>query len=180
MQSWLSFGTILGVAGSVFGLYQWLIAQRWRKAEFAAAQLQRLSSDPALLACCRALDWDSRTLQVPERWRIEKDELTFQHDWKELLPGMQPENQKKFFSRTQVIYRDLFDELFTYLEQINHFIGIGLIRTEHVESLSYWLRELANPRFGSPTTFIPFIEHYQYTGVLELMKRFKVNHGDAS
>jgi hypothetical protein len=49
-------GAIIGIAAFGIGLYQYYRAQIWKKSEFAAAQIQRLTDDPALALCCIFLD----------------------------------------------------------------------------------------------------------------------------
>ena len=41
-------GAVSALGGLAFGLYQYYIAQKWKRAEFAAQQLEKLSSDPDL------------------------------------------------------------------------------------------------------------------------------------
>jgi hypothetical protein len=92
-----------------------------------------------------------------------------------LAEGVKPEKDRGSFDRTMEIYRDLFDCLFSYLEEINHYIDIGLVSSKQVASLKYWLNEISSPRFGEPVRFGPFIDHYGYEGVRSLMTKFGVN-----
>lgn len=45
---------MIGISGLAFGLYQYTIAQRWKRSEFAAKHLEELSSDPELELCCNS------------------------------------------------------------------------------------------------------------------------------
>jgi len=168
-------GASLGLTGFAFGLWQYYEAQKWKKAEFAAGLLLKLKADPALSACCKILDWSSREIQIPEHLRISDKEFAFEHNPALLTSGMKPETEKHSFNRSEELYRDLFDEFFTYLEEVNHFIDIGLIEQGQVSALKYWLEELAAPRFVSGSVFNAFIKHYGYKGVIRLMQKFGVS-----
>jgi hypothetical protein len=53
-------GTAVALGGFGFGLYQYQVAQKWKRSELAARQLEMLSTDPKLAMCCQFLDWKSR------------------------------------------------------------------------------------------------------------------------
>jgi hypothetical protein len=167
-------GSLLGLAGFGFGLYQYYIAQKWKRSEFAAQQLALLAEDPQLEICCRILDWNSRVFPVPVRYRDLAPEPTFFHNWDVLAAAMSGEAQKGSFDWQETLYRDLFDHFFAYLERIEHFLSIDLISLEDVASLRYWLGELAAPRFVDRPIFIDFLRAYDYAGVLRLMERFEL------
>jgi hypothetical protein len=170
-------GTILAFGGLGFGLYQYYIAQKWKRAEFAAQQLEKLSADPELDLCCKLLDWAVRISPVPEKYAALTDEKTFVHDWRIMIEAMLPEedSDKGDWDWQHMMYRDIFDSFFSYLERINHYISINLISKKDVASLSYWLEQISDPRFLPPdhkTLFLRFIERYNYQGVLEMTRRF--------
>jgi len=87
---------------------------------------------------------------------------------------MKYEANKFTFNSAEVIYRDAFDHFFNYLELINHYISIKLIATSDVSNLEYWLKEIACSRFTNKSIFKEFLEGYDYSGVIELMKRFNI------
>ena len=170
---------ILALGGLAFGLYQYYIAQKWKRAEFAAQQLEKLSADPELDLCCKLLDWAIRISPVPEKYAALTDEKTYVHDWRILHQAMLPEesSDKADWDWQHTMYRDTFDKLFNYLERINHYISINLISERDVTTLRYWLEQISDPRFLPPdkrTLFLRYIERYKYQGVLEMMRRFQV------
>lgn len=173
-------GAFLALAGFAFGLYQYTITQKWKKAEYAAGLLLRLSEDQVLSVCCQVLDWSSRKLPLPERFRLDAAELTIEHKWDLLVEGIKPETERRSFTRPQEIYRDLFDHFFAYLEEVNHFIDIQLIERHQVSSLRYRLEQIAAPRFATGNPFETFLIHYGYSGVLDLMKKFEVKFRGAA
>ena len=168
---------ILGVIGLGFGLYQYYIAQKWRKSEFAARQLEMLDSNPELSLCCKFLDWSRRDLPVPEKYKAYTDNKTFEHNWTVLAEAMIPKRRKGRYTWQQAMYRDHFDRLCEYFQRLNHYLSIGLVTKSDIATVEYWLKELAKPRFlhnGDERMFIDFIRFFQYQGVLELMKKFGV------
>jgi len=168
-------GGLVGLGGLIFGLYQYAVAQKWKQAEFAAGQLLRLNTEPELYTCCLMLDWREREIVVPERLRVRPDEERLHHSCENLREAMRPETEKHEFTWEEAICRELFDVFFTYLENINHFLDIGLIRRRHVAALRYWLEQVAQPRHCEEPVFEGFLKHYEYTGVLELMDRLGVS-----
>lgn len=171
-------GTALALAALIFGVYQYYIAQKWQRAEFAAKQLLLLSSDAELDLCCKLLDWSGRVSSVPEKYREATDEKVFIHDWQTLKEAMLPEEDadRAGWDWQHMMYRDIFDRYFEYLERINHYISIRLIFVHDVASLGYWLEQLDRPRFlpaAEQKLFREFIDRYRYDGVRELTVRFR-------
>lgn len=183
MQDFGALVTGIGViVGGFFALYQYYKAQQWKKSEFAASILEKLSSDPELSMCCTFLDWSHRRLLVPEKYRVLTDEIAFTHNWATLVEALRSESERADFDFPLVFYRDAFDSFFTYLDRIDNYLSIGLFSINDVSSLAYWLSQLQNPRFANVTSdepiaepFMTFMKTYQYTGALNLMKRFRDN-----
>lgn len=169
---------VLGVLGLFIGLLQYIKAQRWKRSEFAAKHLSTLSTDPELALCCKLLDWSQRKVPVPEKYRSLTGKTVFDHNWGVMQTALVAEPEKCVFDWQQMLYRDLFDHFFEYLERINHYISIRLISIRDVASLKYWLEQIAEPRFmpkRQRSIFLDFIEAYEYQGVTELAARFGVS-----
>lgn len=166
--------TTLALFGFAFGLYQFYNAQKWKRAEFAARQLERLSTDSVLSVATRVLDWRQRTLPLPAPLRLTKGEESFEHSWAALAEGVKSEKDRGTFPRQMEIYRDLFDALFSYFDEVNHYVEIKLVTTRQIGSLRYWLVQVASPRFGREVNFAPFLRDYGYPGTIALMKKLGV------
>lgn len=172
---------VLGIGGLGFGLFQYYKAQQWKKSEFAASLIQQLSTNPDLALCCMFLDWRTRSIAVPEKYRVLTEADQFKHTWGDLQKALRPESQDAVFQFPQVLYRDAFDQFFSYLDRIDHYLNIGLFDVRDVERLRYWIEEHRSPRClgaegGSapPNPFLSFIESYYYS-VKELMLKFAVD-----
>lgn len=184
LKTFLEFaGAIVAVAALCFGLYQYYIAQKWKRAEFAAHQLQMLSSDAELDLCCKLLEWAGHASPVPEKYRVLSTQATFEHDLSTLLEAMLPREDadRSSWDWKHMVYREVFDRFFSYLERINHYISIDLISVSDVASLRYWLEQIARP-CSLPqehrTLFVCFMDRYRYSGVRELMGRFRISMDD--
>jgi hypothetical protein len=176
-------GALIALGGLAFGLYQYYIAQKWQRSEFAAKQLELLTSDRAIAFCCTVLDYSERRLPTPPEYSVFTDDKSFVHTPQLMVEGLRLETGADHFEWPLVLYRDSFDRFFDYLEAINHYISIGLFRTRDVSNLKYWLHQLACPRFvpeGQNLVFVSFISAYNFQGVTCLMKRFGVEFSSSS
>jgi hypothetical protein len=171
-----AFGVLTGAIGFGFGLYQYNTAQKWKKSEFAAKLLAELADDERLSLCCKLLDYSMRKFSIPTQYRPLTQESIFLHNWEAMAEAMSPEAKRGEFDWQAILYRDLFDYFFGYLERINHYINIGLITVKDVSSIDYWLRQIASPRFVKTSIFTDYLQAYDYSGVLELMNKFGIKH----
>ena len=167
----------LGIVGLLFGLFQYYKAQKWKKSEFAAGLLEQLSSSPDLALCCIFLDWKARRIAVPEKYKVFTEDTSFVHRWEDLTKALSSDEEEANFVFPLVLYRDVFDQFFTYLDRISHYINIGLFDVKDVQSLAYWLKQLKNSRYAvkDGTTgeiinpFFKFINAYDYQGTKNLL-----------
>jgi hypothetical protein len=171
-----ALGVVIGAVGFVIGLYQYHIAQKWKKSELAAKLLEELANDEQLTICCKLLDYSSRKLPVPSQYRPLTENSTFLHSWDALAAAMSTEATKSDFEWQAVLSRDLFDHFFGYLERINHYIDIGLIAVKDVSSIEYWLKQIPSPRFVRTPIFHNFIQFYGYEGVIALMNKYGIKY----
>ena len=170
------FSAVIAFGAFGTGLYQYYRAQVWKKSEFAADQLQRLTDDSTLALCCVFLDWEARRIAVPKEYSVFTSDTSFAHDWNKLKDALKPEEKEANYPFPLVLYRDAFDQFFVYLDRINHYISVGLFQVEDVYPLTYWLGELKASRNlapGDQHVFLTFINHYHYWGVKALMKKFE-------
>ncbi len=169
---------ILGLTGLTFGLYQYYVAQKWKRSEFAAKQLEQLRTEPELSLLCKLLDWRKRQLPVPAQYLSLANTPLFEHNWTIFAEAMIEGRRESNYTWQQAMYRDLVDRLCEYLQGLNHYVSVGLINPGDIATVAYWLQQLASPRFaleGDEGMFLEFIEFFEYSGVTELMHRFDVN-----
>lgn len=140
----------VGVVGFLFGLYQYYQAQKWKRLEFAAAQLQRLSSEPELKLATLFLNYSRRGVPLPETYWNYANAKVFEHDCKHMYTYLQQHytNEVSFF-----IYSDTIDCLFEYLDQIYSFIDMKLITVKDVSSLRWILDVIEKPQWAEKEGF---------------------------
>ncbi len=173
---YLGLGTaVLAFIGFLVGLWRYSEAQKWRRSEFAAAQLEKLSSDPDLAFCCALMDWSPRLMIVPAGYVPFIKSVEFRHEWMALYQALSKPEQADF-GWIDVLYRDKFDIFFTYLERLDHYLRIGLISQADVSSLSYWAQKIGSTRVteAGPLVYKVFVMRY-YPSIEFLMKRFNVD-----
>jgi hypothetical protein len=172
---------MVGVSGFVLGVWEYAKAQRWKKADLAAQKLDLLHTDPLLRLCCVLLDYSERRLPVPPGYAgIARDE-TFVHSTDRMMEGLKPETEKASFEWPLVVYRDAFDRIFCYLEEINHYLDTGLLVVGDVRPLRYWVEQAANPRFLEEKD-VParFVAEYGYKSVPMLARKLGVKWPEVS
>lgn len=167
---------IIGLLGFVFGVWQYAKAQRWKKAELASKELEKLSSDGTLSLACIFLDWEYRRIDVP---LSRAPEETFIHSWKALeaamSPHLLPTDGRNGFTWQEVMYRDTFDKFFTYIHMINHYLEIELLEQKDVAILKYWMEQVSSPKvYDKKPIFTEYLVAFDYTGVLAFCKKLGV------
>lgn len=177
MELWSEISSIIGVGvglgGLLCGLYQYWIAQKWKKSEFAASIVEKLVDDPKLALACQMLDYERRKMIYPEEFQKITGTIFFEHNWESLRIGLATEDTIYEFDWQQTLYRDVFDHLFIFLDKVNGYISINLIDINDVVGLKYWINQIEHPRFSENDIFTKFIKYYGYDGVDEIIFRFK-------
>ena len=167
IQILVSLGAI---GGFLFGVFQYQQAQRWKRLEYAASQLQRLKAEPELALATIFLDISKRGVPLPERlWRYAGAEV-FQHDCQKMYAMMKSdyEDDVEFF-----IYNDAFEALFGYLEQIYAYIEMGLIRINDVKALRWMVKSLSNATWaveGEKDVLLVRAQQLGYDDVIKLLR----------
>jgi len=179
IQHLKDLASLAGLVGLFIGLCQYVRAQRWKQAEFAAKELDKLTTDPLLSLACTLLDWSGRSFEVPSSYHYKLEDSRFEHNWGSLKRSMSakiaPDDSGGFNSQ-EVLYRDIFDHLFTYLDRLNHYVEIKLINAEDLRVLRYYLQEVVSPRLADhQPIFNDFIEEFGYEGVFRLCKKLRVS-----
>jgi len=170
-------GVFLTIAGVVFAVIQFRSAQKWKRLEYAAQQMNRLFSDPKLEACCVFLDWKTRTFNVPPQYKASVNEDHFIHSWSALGSAMvrweensieQPEilgsKTKAGYNWQEVMYRDYFDYFFEFLGSMRSSVGSGLLTPKDILPLKYWVI-LIKETHGQ--LFENFVKDYRYDQTIE-------------
>jgi hypothetical protein len=169
------------VAGWV-GLRQYRKTERWKRAEFAIAQVHRLWNDDTIAFCCCAIDWGIGPLIIPQKYRalFPPGTETVEHDWKLMAKALRPKLHKDWNHKpTQaqfLLYRRAFDEFFSYLEALEMYRILGVVEQEELSPLKDYIAQLGKPLYwnGLWNTEIPGIAPENIFG--DFIKRFYGKH----
>jgi hypothetical protein len=169
--------TAIGVA---FASWQFRINQSWKRMEYAATLVRRANEDETLALAILCLDWRSRLLPIPERYKNLADEINIKHikhsyakmagafsiDNRQTIPETnQLELTKTTDELIDVLYVDILEYLFQYLEEVNKFVETGLIRRRDVLILTYWADRIINLKNDGEYVFRDYLVHYKIRGV---------------
>jgi len=165
--------SFMAVGGFLFGVFQYRQAQRWKRLEYAANQLQRLQSDPELALAATFLDFSKRGVPLPEKYWEYVGQHVFQHDCQIMYKAMATryENTPEYF-----IYGEVFERLFGYLAQMYEFIDMRLLKASDVKALVWILTDLAQPQWTTDRRIFIGRISLDFDNVLQLMDVFKIEH----
>lgn len=150
-------------------------AERWRRTEFAAALLERLSSDEDLAFCARAIDWGVGPLLLPQKYRslFPLGTVKCDHDWKQFAEAVTIQLGPRWNEPEQLTYRYCFDSFAAYLETVQRHIELRNVELSHLIGLRYYLDCVFDaayyatvpesqrlPGVTTRSVFRPFLEHY--------------------
>ncbi len=166
------FVALAAIAGFFIGLYQYREAQKWKRLEFAAGQLQRLTTDPDLVLAMTFLEYSKMEVPLPEKYRLLTNADTIQHDSSVLSTMVAPD----YFKRTPAyfIYREAFMRLFEYFEQLFQFIDMGLIQASDVKGTKWVLERIISPKYIEKSTLVGHLQK-NFQDVLTLIEMLEID-----
>jgi hypothetical protein len=156
--------TVLGYLGAIavfgWGVYEYSIAEKWRRTHYLADLYQTFVDDEYAQRAMQMLDWQQRTIhyEVAGKWR------TLNYNQKMLIRALAPSRELAFNSNEQMI-RDSFDVFFDYFRDFEIGIQNKLIsECEVYPYFEYWVRLLGseNKSISEPIRMqiIKYIEHF--------------------
>jgi len=183
-REWISaILTFLVVGG---GLFHYLKAQRWKRAEWVAAEADAFFDDKKVMNALQMLDWNARRLLLLLDAR-ESEHPWFEYDADQLVEAFyskstipkEPMTKKDHeFSEIALAIRDSFDRMLGRLERFEIFIERGLVTFAELKPyLEYWIEIIGDKHYGVKDTEIierlwTYIDDYGFTGVQHLCRRF--------
>lgn len=181
LPTWIG---LLG-AGAAFsiGLSQYRTAQRWKRAEFMAAEVKAFMSEPCVATALLLIDYseialgrDGRRASATGDLLVVKDETLV----RALAIHTAFAGDIESFSEEEMLAREAFDAFFTGLERFEHYLETDLVSADDVRvHLQYWIDKVGNPESGwKPPAFYQavhaFLNGYEYRGVIHLFQRFGI------
>lgn len=156
----MGYLTLLGTCvGGTFALVQYRNARRWDRAKLGNQVLERLPSDEWIATACLMLDWSTREIAVPKGMVGFVGKESFIHSAELMSTALQSRGEGMRYTREEVIYRDVFDRFFQFLEGVNAALDSGLYEAKDVKPLGYYLKVIYEPRF-LPADAISDLQRY--------------------
>lgn len=179
LPTWLA--VVVAALGGGVAYLEYRRANRWKRSEFVAAQMEKFFSDPKIAMALTLVDYSRIKLRPDgapagrgKQGILFTDEVLCEalRDHREFA------NETECFSDDQTLARAAFDALLSGLDTFDHFIETKLVTVNDLRPyLSYWINVLANPatEWKDPRFYQrlqDFICAYGYTGVAKLFARF--------
>lgn len=163
------------------GLYQYWVAQNWKRTEFVASEVEKFFGDAQVSAALLLLDYNIIRLDEQGK-RTRTGGYVYTDDVVTRSLAIHTKNQDEIerFSDEEMVARLAFDALLTWLDRFDHHIDTGLITVADVRiHLRYWVTKLADPRSRWKVAefydaLYLFAATYEYQGALTLFRRFEI------
>lgn len=169
--------TIVGAGVAFFvGLFQYRKAQRWKKSEWVAQEMQSFFGDHTVNCALKMLDWGNRSIELYPHRESEKDRFVFVDDHF-LADALSWHKKHGPFTDVQIILRDVFDHFLDRLERINSFVETKLISIDDLRPyLVYFAENIMfaaenDPEVNRLVKLRKYIEYYRFNGVDSLFKK---------
>lgn len=174
-------GAGTAILGAFYAAWQYRRAKTLEKRRLAWEFLRRLREEEPLGTCTVFLDWFARDIEIPEKFRtqyqrqfdkVSSDSApltsnsgdcreTFLHTWDRMTEALKPVStggdRPIKFDWPAVIYRDLFDQFFDYLKEIQAALKSDWLDPSDLSPLRYWLQLLTREH---RERLHPFLEEY--------------------
>ncbi|MBW7843802.1 MAG: hypothetical protein H3C40_13860 [Ignavibacterium sp.] len=141
---------VIGYATFVFYLWQYIADRKWKRKQFAVEVMNKIKDDAEFRLAIAFIDWREREPLIPDRYiTSDKQKKSFKHTNKEMALAFDMNLREKLpdtdsydlkldeYSIERMVYVDVFERFFQYLEDISSFIKIKLIKWEDVMTICY-------------------------------------------
>lgn len=172
-----AIGLIATLSTAIFGIIQYRRAQKWKRLEFVANEINEFESDRDIRNAKYMLDWEEKYIELYHEatdWNYD-DRFILVNDEDLKASLTTPENDPNptiAYSDNQACIRDTFDILFGYFEGFYANIKTGLISfEEYYPHILYWLDILCNSQnqwkdMEFKNLVREFLIYYGYDGVI--------------
>lgn len=171
IEQWLK---VLGIAGSAIvfsvGVYQYVCAQRWRRAEFVAEEVRRFRADASVGVVLMMLDYSDREYVFPGDRKGRVFRVT--HDV--IARSLRAHEAGANFTELEAYVRDLFDVYFDALERLDQFVQADLVsKTAFKPYLGYYFSLMVGGGSGVEPCLVGaiagYVRRYEFVGVERLL-----------
>lgn len=169
-REWLQLGVLLlGIGGGLLAAIKAMVDLRenlrWKRANAAKDFLSEIHDHHLASQAVTMLDWyDSR-----HDYEI-KDHGKLTISYKKVLSSLK-KDQKQYLDEVDTFVRDCFDWFFYYIDRIEHYISIKLIRFEDVGPVFKPYVKLIE-RGKDKATFVKFMNGHEYELAVKFWQRY--------
>lgn len=167
-----------GAGAFVVALWQYRVAQRWKRAEWVAAEMRVFLDDPWVRVSCALIDWGARKVRLPPD--AEGEVLVTDADIKGAL--VHHTRREDGFTPQEALIRDTFDRFLDGMELFAAHVQSGLVSArDFAPYLSYWAFHIHRARAGDPKAdrlvqLRAYAGEYGYSGALALLEELAGHH----
>lgn len=175
----------VGIAGFLFGFYQYIRNQRWKRAQAAAELLDRFFQDEEVRIALRLISWHQRKFSLPRNFfktaTFDNNDGEIDHSIEKLARAFDLGNRvhyrisnttdlKSEFLNTDIpIYVEIFDEFFERLSRTLHFIKCYDLEARDLEPLVYLIRRIDQIEYNGKKIFNAYLRYYEYEDILKVL-----------
>lgn len=161
-----NIGYIVVILTFIKVVYEYVMAMKWKKAEFLSKEVKEFFSDSTVKVICTLLDYNIRKVEIEGKKVVISD--------REIIDALQTHQVKQSFSTQEGILRDMFDLFFDKLSNFNIHIKNGLVEEKQVLAyFCYYLDIISKPGRKPKEllkTFSNYIDFYGFENVKELIE----------
>jgi hypothetical protein len=172
-ENQLKAAALVGAAiAFVIGLLQYRKAQRWKRVEWTAKEMDAFFADNKVAMALKMIDWGTRRIELYPNRTNEAERFVLLRD--ENVANALRNHGIQEFSEDEAAIRDVFDHFLDRLERIHSFVEAGLLSHKDVKPyLYYWAVHVIAAKAGYTKVerivqLRRFIGTYGYVGVQKL------------
>ena len=179
----IEIGDVIKLLGAlivfIIGIYQYVLAQKWKRREFIAQQMKEFEADADVRIMMRIFDWTERTVFLPSDSGGPPIEVKVTDDL--LCAALLPHRDAGHYDRYEVLLRDRIDRFLDMLVRLDNFVEAGLISVNELRPyIVYWVELVSGNKkdWHTPEVWallLNYIKEYEFSGAARLIKRFGFN-----
>ncbi len=168
----VKFGVIGGVLVFAIGLWQYGITQKWERAKFIIERVKEFEANNWVQSAQAILSGPGASVYIhgADEDPVVVDEALLVTALGRVSPGSLPRDARGV--------RSAFDAYFSFLDEFNHFLWIGVARKKEISLyLEHWLKIIGDPTSPQLTAnardwLWDYMNTNNYKGSIKLLRRF--------
>jgi hypothetical protein len=162
-----NFLIISGLIATIRWIWEYSQRRKFEKNKFLLERIEKFNNNPSVKKIQKILDWNSIIIEINGVEIKVNDAI--------LIEAFKTHNEKKFYNKTEIYLREIFDDYLTGLTELIILSKTGLVDKNNLRKfLQYWLDVLNGKMKNKPkslvNTFNNFIEYYGYSEISKFIK----------